>query len=206
MAACDNCPQLDDETAVNIFSVNNGCVVAVDGVGVPIYISVDGMQAQNKFHNLKAIMTGLGYQAQSGHQFMHAFREFIYVYVFTERIGDITISGLAFPCTCNFSGIGPQGPQDTIDGSNTITGLEYVIGFYEANRITSRSDPLVIGLGIDTSKFYKCFLVGMRAEVVNAEVGMAQFSYSFKMVPNISDDDDFCYVDTCPDLLQNVCT
>jgi hypothetical protein len=99
----------------NIFSSGAGKVVAVDGEAVPVHFAVDG--DNNTFHDLKAIVTSVGLQSQGGFQFMHALREFIYLYVFTERVGEIVINGLAFPETCNF---GPQGAQD--DDSRCIHG------------------------------------------------------------------------------------
>ncbi len=173
------------EDAVNIFSAGAGMVVRMDQDAVPVTFTVDG--SAETFNDLKAIITSVGYQAQGGYQFMHALREFIYVYVFTERVGEIVVSGLAFPDACNF---GPQGPQGSqcVTGS---TGLERVIKWYECNRITTRAEPVVISFGASVS--YDAFLTSAKVDVANAETGIAQFSFRFNYIPNISDDDDFCF-------------
>lgn len=191
------CCSLD--LCTNIFSSSPGTIVAVTGQATPIAFSVDG--TQQTFNDLKAIVTSIGVQGQGGYQFMHAMRNYIYVYVFTERIGELVINGLAFPESC-----GPLGPQDypaagfTSVGSvnpcpDTFTGqtgLERVMEWYECNRITSRSEPISIALG-GSSVPYEAFLLSVRADIANAETGIAQFSMRFNYVPNIIDDDAGCF-------------
>lgn len=171
----------------NIFSREPGTVVAVETDSTPVAFSVDG--DDTLFNDLIAIVTSVGLQAQSGYQFMHALREFIYVYVFTERIGELVINGLAFPQTCNEMGVqgGIQGPQCVIGQ----TGLERIITWYECNRITTRAAPITITFGDNVS--YDAFLVGMKADIANPETGIAQFSMRFNFIPDISDSDDFCF-------------
>jgi hypothetical protein len=171
----------------NIFSSGAGKVVAVDGEAVPVHFAVDG--DNNTFHDLKAIVTSVGLQSQGGFQFMHALREFIYLYVFTERVGEIVINGLAFPETCNF---GPQGAQD--DDSRCIhgqSGLERVQTWYECHRVTTRAAPISISFGAAVS--YEAFLVACKIDIANPETGIAQFTMRFNFVPVISDSDDFCF-------------
>ena len=124
---------------------------------------------------------------------MHALREFIYVYVFTERIGEIIINGLAFPGSCE--PLGTYDHPNVLDtGSSCIvseqTGLERVIKWYECNRITTRAAPITVSLGANVS--YDAFLVSMKADIANADTGIAQFSLRFNFVPNTSEVDDFC--------------
>jgi hypothetical protein len=170
----------------NIFSSEPGQVVAIELASPPVIFAVDG--DQELFNELTAIVTSVGIQGQSGYQFMHALREFIYVYVFTERVGEIVINGLAFPSSCNNMGIqGPIGPQCAYGQS----GLEQVLTWYECNRITSRSTPITIAFGGDVA--YEAFLVSCKAELANPETGIAQFTMRFNFIPNISDSDDFCF-------------
>src|SRR5688572_9091037 len=120
------------DDAFNIFSAGAGKVIAIEQDAIPIAFAVDG--SQRTFNDLKAIVTSVGYQGQGGFQFMHALREFVYVYVFTERVGEIVINGLAFPASCEK--LGPQDGED-IDNGCTVgsTGLERVLTWYECNRI-----------------------------------------------------------------------
>lgn len=172
----------------NVFSAGPGRVVAIeDETAIPVAFAVDG--DVETFNNLMAIATSVGIQAQGGFQFMHALREFIYVYVFTERVGEIVVNGLAFPGDCD--NLGPQAGAQMDCGVDADTGLERVLQWYECNRITSRAEPIVISLG--SSVAYDAFLVSMKADVADASTGIAQFSMRFNYVPNISDDDDFCF-------------
>lgn len=183
-----------------IFSTPAGKVIAVDGNAVPIAFAVDG--DDELFNDLKGIVTSIGLQAQGGFQFMHALREFIYVYVFTERIGEFVINGLAFPDTCNL-GVGPQGPQGS-QGVHGTTGMERVTTWYEANRITTRASPITIAIGATVS--YEAFLVSMKLDIANPDTGIAQFALRFNFVPNISDQDDFCFpIDEADDCLDSPC-
>jgi hypothetical protein len=180
----------------HIFSSQAGRAVAVAGDAATIAFAVDNDVLL--FNDLMAIATSVGIQGQGGFQFMHALREFIYVYVFTERIGEIVVNGLAFPAVCNF---GPQGPQTGPQAvcAQGISGLERIMTWYECNRITTRAEPITITLGVDVS--YTAFLVGIKADIVNPETGIAQFSLRFNYVPVISDNDDFCFPldDNCLD-------
>jgi hypothetical protein len=171
----------------NIFSSGAGKVVAVEGEAVPIFFAVDG--ALDTFNDLKAIVTSVGFQAQSGYQFMHALRDFVYVYVFTERVGEVIVSGLAFPEVC-----GHLGPQDGQNDPNCVegnTGMERVITWYECNRITTRAEPISISFGGAVS--VDAFLVGLKVEILDAATGIAQFSMRFNYIPRISDSSDFCF-------------
>ncbi len=188
------CPPLDCCSlyqSSNIFSSGAGTVVAVSGEAVPIAFAVDG--DVQTFNNLKGIVTSVGIQGQGGYQFTHAMRNFIYVYTFTERIGELVINGLAFPASC-----GPLGPQDapsTIVGDcdtfTGTTGIERVMQWYECNRITTRAEPITIALGAKVS--YEAFLLSVKADIANAETGIAQFSMRFNYVPNITDFDNDCF-------------
>jgi hypothetical protein len=182
---------------INIFSARPGTVVGVDTDAFPIGFAVDN--STTTFNDLKAIVTSVGIQGQAGFQFMHAMREFIYVYVFTERVGEIMINGIAFPGSCE-----ALGPQDDVDGTCVRggNGLERVLTWYDCNRITSRAQPITILFGADVA--YDAFLVSMKADIANAENGVAQFSMRFNYIPNISDEDDFCF-DIGDDCLELPC-
>jgi hypothetical protein len=74
--------------------------------------------------------------------------------------------------------------------------------WYECNRITSRRDPITISLG--TGIAYDSFLVSVKADVTNAETGVAQFSLRFNYIPDFADDDDLCFT-SCDDCIDIPC-
>lgn len=176
-----------EEEGTNIFSTGAGTIVSVDGTATTFAFTVDNNASL--FDDLQGLVTSIGYSAQSGFQFMHALREFIYLYVFTERVGEIVLNGLVAPASCIIDG----SQSVTIDGCQitAATGLERIIQWYECNRVTSRADPINIALGSTVS--YDAFLVGMKADIVTAETGIAQFSLRFNYIPNISDNDEQCF-------------
>lgn len=177
----------------NIFSSGAGKVMVIDDdTATPFLFAVDEARV---FNDLKGICTSVGIHSQSGFQFTHALREFIYVYVFTERVGEIIVNGLAFPASCV-----PLGPQDVFDATEIpgaqctydgLTGLERVQKWYECNRITTRANSIAITLG--ATAVYDAFLVGMKIEIANAETGIAQFSARFNFIPHTSAASDFCF-------------
>lgn len=189
----------------NIFSAGAGRVIALeDESATPITFTVDS--SSNTINNLSAIVTSVGIQGQGGYQFMHAMRELIYVYIFNERIGEIVVNGLAFPAAC--SPIGPDADEDfectdVTSGAYGTTGLQRVITWYECNRITTRASPITISFGAGVS--YDAFLVAMKADIANADTGIAQFSYRFNYVPRITDDDSICFT-TSESCTQEACT
>jgi hypothetical protein len=154
---------------------------------VPVNILVD--DDSQVFHNLKAAVASIGIRSQSGFQFLHSMREFIHVYVFTERVGDIALNGYAFMDSCD-----PVGPQDgpQLDGGCVLgqTGLERLQRWYECNRITSRASAITIAFGPNTS--YDCFLVGMNAELTAADM-VTKFAMQFKFIPRTVDGSDVCF-------------
>ena len=177
-----------------IFSRNPGTVVAIEDDFLPVAFTfpVDGSNAT--FNNLKSIITSVGISAQSGFQLAHSLREFIYIYVFTERAGDIVLNGLAFPVSCG--ALGPQDDNDFNSGNDDCgvtgtTGIERLLEWYECNRITSRAAPITISF--DDGVSYDAFLVGLKADITDPTTGIAQFTMRFVYIPHTVDVDDACF-------------
>ncbi len=174
----------------SIITTSPGTVVALEGpqgmAEMPFTLTIDGVDGL--FNLLTGIVTSVGVNASSGFQFTHALREFIYVYVFTERIGELVINALVFPDACNFASIDSPGLCNTAPAT---TGFERAMQWYECNRITSRANSIVINLGADLS--YECFLVGFKADIPNADTCIGQVTMRFNFVPNIIDDSSNCF-------------
>lgn len=156
--------------AVDIFSAQPGSVTAIDSAGLPpLTLFLEGWGGGPAFNS---IITGLSIQQQAGVQFVHTLREFIYVYVFGERIGDITVSGLSFARGCT----GAAGALNL-----QYHGLEWVNAFYLTNRATVRASPLVFVLGLASP--FVGFLVGCNLQVNDPERGLGQWTLRFATVP-----------------------
>src|SRR5262245_17174322 len=83
---------------MDLFSLQPGAVVAVDSPGIPMGLFLEGWEDYPAF---KAIVTGFQMQTTAGVQFMHTLQDFIYVYVFGERIAPVTITGMTFAHSCD---------------------------------------------------------------------------------------------------------
>lgn len=146
-----------------------GAVVAIDSSpGVPASIYMEGWGGYNKF---KSIITGFRLQSQGNIQIMHTLRDFVYLYSFGERIGNIVINGFAFTGQCRSL-------------NNVLSGFEYAHGYYLLNRASSRPTPVAIVLGAMTA-FYG-FLTEFSAEMSDAERMVSTYSFIFKTIPQPS--------------------
>jgi hypothetical protein len=153
--------------SVDIFSNMRGVVSAFDvDTGIPCNMYVEGWAG---FYGFKSIITEFRVQAQGGVQFLHTLRDFIYIYVFGERIGQASVSGLSF--------------WDTCDGGG-VHGLEWVNYYYLQNRVSQRATPVTIILGSGTP-FYG-FLTGLTLDLNNPENLIGQYALNFNVIPEQS--------------------
>lgn len=169
----------------DIFSAQPGRVVAVTGNGLPLQIIVgnppignlpdssfrDDSRSRDSFTNFRAIIQNLGIGGQAGVQFMHTLRDYIYVYVFGERVGEISVGGLAFHSGC----------EDAYNPLNTASGFERVLQYYQTFRATSYPLPLTVVIG--TTLVFDAFLTRMSANIVNPETSLAQFAMQLDYIP-----------------------
>jgi hypothetical protein len=148
----------------DIFSSNPGVVSVFQSPGTPMSFFLEGWGG---FPGFRSIVTGFQATMQGGVQFMHTLRDFIYIYVFGERIATVVISGLSFHQQC------PGG-----DGSH---GLESVFAYYGAGRVEARAGPIVIVFG--TSTVFLGFLTQMQGTLQDPDKRVATFSLQFQAVP-----------------------
>jgi len=118
------------------------------------------------FPGFKSIVTGFQLQSRSGVQFMHTLRDFIYIYVFGERIGTVVISGLSFHQQC--------------PGGDPCHGLESVIDYYKTNSTSERDTPVTIVFGC--SVVIDGFLTEIQATLNEPSQRVANFSLSFQSI------------------------
>ena len=111
---------------------------------------------------------------QGNYQFSHTINDTIYVYIFGDRIGELRVSGAAFPQVCDETA---RGAPTTV---STGTGYKEVLDFYEANRIAKRGQPVSIAFG-ETA--FEGFLVNMQIQVADAEHLLGQWTYQFSTFP-----------------------
>lgn len=117
-------------------------------------------------YNVAAVISGVSANTHGNYQFLLTLRNYIYVYVFGEKMGDIIVSGIAgFPCD---------------SWSLGTHGLTDQIGYYNNFRLGSTGTPVAISFaGWATWGF----LVGGQFQYMNPKSRLAQFQFKFKTLP-----------------------
>ena len=147
-----------------IFVSNPGEVVSYKNIGaLPLSIFVENWPG---YPSIRAIITGVSGSSSGNFNVTHTLQDFIYVYIFGERIGDLMISGLAF------AGLGC--------GTSNQTGIEQIADFYNKYRISAYGKLLNIQIGLSGSSSLRGFLVGFQPDITNAESQVSQFGLTFK--------------------------
>ena len=113
------------------------------------------------------IVTEVGIRQGVNAQFLHTLDDAIYIYVFGDRVGDITISGIAFIDVC---GTGVTG-----------SGVKDVMTYYSDNKASQRAGPVLVKFG-DGDPF-KAYLLESSINLLKPEMGAAQFTFNFKLMP-----------------------
>jgi hypothetical protein len=126
----------------------------------------------------KSIITRFGVHNTSGVQFTHSLLDFIRIYVFGERIAPITISGFSFSNVCDIISERISFPDGSTAFVPSYHGLEYVLDFYDAFRVSETGDPLMLVFGL-SAVFYG-FLIESSVQVADAERNLIEFTLSFK--------------------------
>lgn len=114
--------------------------------------------------------TGFMLQLHTNHQFLHALDEFIYVFPFGDRVGELTLTGITF--------LG--GGKCADDSGEGICGI---YKYYIANRLTPSTGktPTLITIG-GCSPPLLGFLTGLRMETVRPELPIVQWVLRFNVI------------------------
>lgn len=150
------------------FSQQRGTVARVTGqrggAAMPFQIKMDGMGISSDNATARAIITQAAITQAGNFQFLHTVGETIYAYIFGDRMGELRVSGMAFSHLC--------------DGGTD--GLRQVLDEYEKFKISTLGHPVLVNFG-DVP--FKGFLIGMSAEISDAEQHIGQWSFQFNTFP-----------------------
>ena len=122
-------------------------------------ITVDGAQ-------IGLPVTGFALELQGNYQFLHTVNDFIYLYVFGDRIGELVLTGMGFYAN----------DCEAFSGGNICDLLE----FYKEKKVSKKATALDLALG-DCGNF-KAFLTGMRLEATRPETNVAQWVLRFNVL------------------------
>jgi len=110
-------------------------------------------------------VTGFSLDLSSNYQFQHSLNEFIYVYAFGERVGELILSGMGFLGACGNAA-----------GKNACGALK----LYKDKSLGTSKKGTTITLG-NCGTFW-AFLTGLRIEVPKPDVLVAYWSMRFHVI------------------------
>lgn len=148
-----------------VISAARGKVVVVSDPTVPANIKAVTVDGWGGGESMNAIITRCSVSQIGNFQFLHTLGNYIYVYVFGDRMGQLSLSGLAFDSSCNSS----------------VQGVSRVLDFYQQNRIAKRATPVKITLG--TGPTLEGFLISGDANLAEAYDLIWQFDFNFSLIP-----------------------
>lgn len=144
---------------------NRGRVVVLEQDGAQG--SILAVEGWGGFGSFKCIFTRISIDEQTGHQFLHTLGDQIYLYVFGDRIGALSLAGLAFYDNCT---------------DDPKIGVVHALEYYRRHRLTKRPAPLRVN--IDPGTVFEVYLHSFQAAAINgAAERMFQFNLNFALLP-----------------------
>lgn len=163
-----------------ILAPQPGRAVAIPNPGdTPIPVSIEAWGGPIA---MQSLITEIAIMRGGNYQFTHTLSDLIYVYAFGERISSMRIAGLSFIGGCSSSG-GSTVDSPTGESGSVVTGIEKVLAFYDANRISKRRTPVTLAIGTTDAGRFPGFLVGCQTGIARPESRLAQFALEFQTIP-----------------------
>jgi hypothetical protein len=142
--------------------------------GTPITILLDSDTpagvGSSSVGQLGGIITSFVATGETNTQFMHTLRDVIYLTVFGDKIGSLSIGGYLFlnnPITC--------GPDKTAGAP-----LELFYDFFYNKYVVKKKEPLSIAVG---SRVLKGFLLSFQIQMADPQFMLGQFTLQMALLP-----------------------
>lgn len=148
------------------FNTRPGLLAAVDDKVLPFIMHI-GLQGWQGPTVIKSLINRAGLSSKANVQFLHSFGGDIYIDTFGHRIGDFSLGGISVPYSC--------------DNTSDISGIEYVLRYYEQFNLVSTGLPVDITLG--STRSFRAYLKGIDAAMANAETMQWSFNMVFALLP-----------------------
>jgi hypothetical protein len=106
----------------------------------------------------------------------------VFVYVFGDRMGDITLHGLCFADDCS----SPTPPHGVTNLGGTAQpgqkhGFELLYDWYLNSRMSVNASPVTVTIGQGT--VFKGFITGLTGDVKDAMTRTIQYQITVSMLP-----------------------
>jgi hypothetical protein len=128
--------------------------------GIPAKIKFDPT-----FEPTAALISSISWNQSVNVQFQPTLGGPVYVYVFGDLMGNVTISGVAFAGTCD---------------DRSQTGIQEVFDYYNSNRASQRSEAVIVTYGPESSEG---FLTRLALRPTDPERMTAQFQMTIRTLP-----------------------
>lgn len=157
---------------MKIFTGKQGTVSVIEpegGAQTPFVIRFDGAAVDVDL--IRGIVTNVTMTQDTNVQFMHSLRDTIFINVFGNRIGQMTVSGILFLAdVCKAGG-----------GSENSQPFKKFYEYYVGNNAVARANSINVQIGNDQS--FKAFLLSFSFGVTDAQTSMGQFTMNLAVVP-----------------------
>lgn len=115
-------------------------------------------------------ITNFRLELQCNYQFLHTVNDFIYLYVFGDRVGELHVSGMGF--------LGDSCGGGEKDSSGTCKAFS----FYNTNKVSACTNPLRISLSECNGASFFAFLTGLAIEQPRPDLPIVQWGLRFNIV------------------------
>lgn len=146
-----------------VLACRRGLVTALRvcrGGGVPARI-----RFSPAFNPTAGLIKAVSWTQQVNVQFQPSLGGPVYVYVFGDLMGNVSISGTAFAGLCD---------------NRSQTGIEEVFDYYNANRASQRSEVVTVSYG---SESMEGFLTHLALSPMNPELMLTNFTFIIRTLP-----------------------
>jgi len=151
-----------------IFPARTGTVIALQDPASQLFVRplVNVEEDPIGISTQRSIVTRVVISQEANYQFLHTIGSDIYVYVFGDRVGQMTLSGLSFNADC--------------DSEGTEHGVEQLLDWYKTNKLSSRRTPMRVMVG---SVPITAFVVGMTNDVIDPQARIVQYNLALRIIP-----------------------
>ena len=142
-------------------------------------------------------VTGFALEVGGNYQFLHTLSDFVYFYGFGDRVGELTVTGMAFiKRSCRADdyaaevGVWNGGFWDDnrsnwstneIGFGQSIDDIQNLWDLYQEYKFSNQEGAIEVTWG-NVEAFYG-FLTGMRVEIARPDISVAQYSMRIHVLP-----------------------
>ena len=141
-------------------------------------------------------VTGFALEVGGNYQFLHTLSDFVYFYGFGDRVGELTVTGMAFikrSCRADdyavefgvrngvWSDRKSNWSKNELGFGQSIDDIQNLWDLYQEYKFSNQEGAIEVTWG-NVEAFYG-FLTGMRVEIARPDIPVAQYSMRIHVLP-----------------------